>query len=67
MKTFLGRAHAASVRGDRILRIVGHVRNKWYHDDVLTYVNAHQHDICYVTEDSKDQITVVMLRDTEGV
>lgn len=61
--TFLGRAHALSVRGDRILRIVGHVKGKWYTDSVLDYVNSNQFRMCHITEDTPEQITVIMQKE----
>lgn len=67
MNTFLGRAHAMCVRGDRVLRVVGHVNNKWYHDIVLDFVNSNQFKPCTITEDTPDRLTVVLYEERRRV
>ena len=57
----LNEAHERCVDGDRILRIQGELKGYWYEDHVLDYVSEHGNDDIWITDETDEMVTVVIV------
>ena len=62
----LNEAHERCVDGDRILLIQGELKGYWYEDHVLDYVNEHGNDDIWITDETDEMVTVVIVHRKEG-
>ena len=61
----LNEAHESCVDGDRILRIQGELKGYWYEDHVLDYVSKHGNDDIWITDETDEMVTVVIVHRKE--
>lgn len=57
----LNEAHELCVKGDRILRIPGELKGRWFEDHVLDYVSKHEIDDIWITDETDEMVTVVIV------
>ena len=59
-------AHERAAHGDRILRVAGVIKGRWFFDHILNYVHDHGTEMCWVTEETDSEVAVCMLPEVRG-
>ena len=62
----LNEAHERCVDRDRKLQIHGTLTGYWYQDHVLDYVREHGNDDVWITNETDEMVTVVIVHQKEG-
>ena len=61
----LNEAHERCVNGDRKLQIHGVLNGYWYEDHVLEYVREHGNDDIWITDETDEMVTVIIVHQKE--